>query len=69
MKKLIVTFDITGSRITRQLTPHIPILSEEIAQSGIEAWRAGASILHIHVKDPKTEVWGLVTQQNEYSFR
>ena len=59
MKKLIVTFDITGSRITRQLTPHIPILSEQIAQSGIEAWRAGASILHIHVKDPKT---GLGTQ-------
>jgi 3-keto-5-aminohexanoate cleavage enzyme len=45
---------ITGSRITRQQTPYIPITPEEIAQSGIEAWRAGASILHVHVRDPKT---------------
>ncbi|MDO9124231.1 MAG: 3-keto-5-aminohexanoate cleavage protein [Deltaproteobacteria bacterium] len=54
MEKLIIAVGITGSRITRQQTPHIPILPEEIAQSGIEAWRAGASILHIHVRDPRT---------------
>lgn len=54
MDKLIISVGITGSRITRQQTPHIPITPEEIAQSGIEAWRAGASILHIHVRDPKT---------------
>lgn len=54
MEKLIITVGITGSRITRQQTPYIPILPEEIAQSGIEAWRAGASVLHIHVRDPKT---------------
>ena len=54
MEKLIITVGITGSRITRQQTPHIPITPEEIGQSGIEAWRAGASVLHIHVRDPKT---------------
>ncbi len=59
MEKLIITVGITGSRITRQQTPYIPITPEEIAWSGIEAWRAGASILHIHVRDPKT---GLGTQ-------
>jgi len=59
MEKLMVTVGITGSRITRQQTPYIPINPEEIAQSGIEAWKAGASILHIHVRDPKT---GLGTQ-------
>jgi 3-keto-5-aminohexanoate cleavage enzyme len=59
MEKLIITVGITGSRITRQQTPHIPITPEEIAQSGIEAWKAGASVLHIHVRDPKT---GLGTQ-------
>lgn len=59
MEKLIITAGITGSRITRKQTPHIPITAEEIARSGIEAWRAGASILHIHVRDPKT---GLGTQ-------
>ena len=59
MEKLILTVGITGSRITRQQTPYIPITPQEIAQSGIEAWKAGASILHIHVRDPKT---GLGTQ-------
>jgi 3-keto-5-aminohexanoate cleavage enzyme len=59
MGKLIITVGITGSRITRQQTPYIPITPQEIAQSGIEAWKAGASILHIHVRDPKT---GLGTQ-------
>lgn len=41
MKKRIDTFGVTEFLITRQLTPHIPILPEAIAQSGIEAWRAG----------------------------
>ncbi|MCX7966128.1 MAG: 3-keto-5-aminohexanoate cleavage protein [Syntrophorhabdaceae bacterium] len=59
MEKMIITVGVTGSRITRKQTPYIPILPEEIAASGIEAWRAGASILHIHVRDPKT---GLGTQ-------
>jgi len=59
MEKLIISVGITGSRITRQQTPYIPIAPEEIARSGIEAWKAGASILHVHVRDPKT---GLGTQ-------
>ncbi len=54
MEKLIISVGVTGSRITRQQTPYIPITPEEIARSGIEAWKAGASILHIHVRDPKT---------------
>jgi 3-keto-5-aminohexanoate cleavage enzyme len=56
MEKLIISVGITGSIITRQQTPYIPITPKEIAKSGIEAWRAGASILHIHVRDPKTEL-------------
>ena len=56
MEKLIITVGITGSRITRDQTPHIPITPEEIAQSGIEAWKAGASVLHIHVRDPRTQL-------------
>ena len=59
MEKLIISIGITGSRITRQQTQHIPIAPNEISQSGIEAWKAGASILHVHVRDPKT---GLGTQ-------
>ena len=59
MEKIMISVGVTGSRISRQQTPYIPITPEEIAQAGIEAWRAGASILHIHVRDPKT---GLGTQ-------
>lgn len=65
MEKLIISVGITGSRITRQQTPYIPITPEEIARSGIEAWKAGASVLHIHVRNPKT---GLGTQ-NVYLFK
>jgi 3-keto-5-aminohexanoate cleavage enzyme len=59
MQKLIITAAITGSRITREKTPHIPITPGEIVQSAIECWQAGASIVHIHVRDPDT---GLGTQ-------
>ncbi len=54
MDKLIITVGITGSHISRKQTPYIPILPGEIAQSGIEAWRSGASVLHVHVRDPAT---------------
>ena len=64
MEKLIISVGITGSLMTRQQTPYIPITPEEIARSGIEAWRAGASVLHIHVRDPKT---GLGTQDVVFS--
>jgi len=59
MEKLIVTAAITGSRITREATPYIPITPEEIVTSAIECEDAGASIVHIHVRDPNT---GLGTQ-------
>jgi len=59
MEKLIITAAITGSRITREATPYIPITPEEIVTSAIECEDAGASIVHIHVRDPNT---GLGTQ-------
>ena len=54
MEKLILTAAITGSRITREITPHIPLTPEEIVQSAYECWQAGAAIVHIHVRDPNT---------------
>jgi 3-keto-5-aminohexanoate cleavage enzyme len=54
MEKLIITAAITGSRISRDITPHIPLTPGEIVQSSYECWQAGASIVHIHVRDPKT---------------
>jgi 3-keto-5-aminohexanoate cleavage enzyme len=62
MEKLIITAALTGSRITREATPYIPITPEDITASAIECWEAGASIVHIHVRDPNT---GLGTQDLE----
>jgi len=59
MEKLIITAAITGSRITREITPYIPITPQEIVRSAFECWEAGASVAHIHVRDPDT---GLGTQ-------
>ena len=59
MEKLIITVAITGSRITREATPYIPITPEEIVTSATECEEVGASIVHIHVRDPNT---GLGTQ-------
>ena len=62
MEKLIITAAITGSRISRETAPYIPITPEEIVQSAIECWEAGAAMVHIHVRDPQT---GLGTQNVE----
>lgn len=56
MEKLIISAAVTGSRNTKDVSPYIPITPEEIAQSCIECWRAGASIAHIHVRDLKTKL-------------
>ncbi|MCF8038777.1 MAG: 3-keto-5-aminohexanoate cleavage protein [Desulfohalobiaceae bacterium] len=52
MDKLIITAAITGSRNTRESSSHIPYTPEEIVQSSIECWNAGAAVVHIHVRDP-----------------
>ncbi|HEX5643652.1 MAG TPA: 3-keto-5-aminohexanoate cleavage protein [Thermoleophilia bacterium] len=48
---VVITAALTGSRITREQTPAIPVTPEEIAAEGIAAWRAGAAIVHVHVRD------------------
>lgn len=60
MDPLMITAAITGSRISRQTAPQIPITPEEIVQSALECGDAGASVVHIHVRDPET---GLGSQE------
>lgn len=52
-KKAIITCAITGSIHTPTMTPHLPITPEQIAQESIDACKAGASIIHLHARDPK----------------
>jgi 3-keto-5-aminohexanoate cleavage enzyme len=49
--KLIITAALTGAETTREHNPNLPMTPEEIAQAALEARGAGASIVHIHVRD------------------
>lgn len=52
--KVIITCAITGAIHTPSMTPHLPITPDEIASEAIAAAEAGASILHLHARDPQT---------------
>jgi len=54
MDKLIITVAIIGGLTTREKSPHPPMTPQEIAESAVESYHAGASVCHIHVRDPKT---------------
>ncbi len=48
---LIITCAVVGAELKRDVFPFLPLTPEEIAQSSIEAVQAGASIIHLHVRD------------------
>ncbi len=52
----ILTCALTGSGDTTAKNPAVPVTPEEIATSGIAAARAGAAIIHIHVRDLETRL-------------
>jgi 3-keto-5-aminohexanoate cleavage enzyme len=54
MEKLIITAAVTGSAATKKDNPNIPYTPEEIANEIVRSYEAGASIVHVHVRDPKT---------------
>ncbi len=51
--KVIITCAITGSVHTPTMSPHLPITPSEIAEQAVDAAQAGATILHLHARDPK----------------
>jgi uncharacterized protein (DUF849 family) len=52
--KVIITCAVTGNLTTPEQTPHLPITPVQIADACLGAADAGAAIVHIHVRDPKT---------------
>ena len=52
--EVFVTCAVTGAGDTAGRSEHVPVTPEQIADSAIEAARAGAAIVHIHVRDPDT---------------
>ena len=53
-RKVIVTCAVTGNAPFNPKHPVMPVTPAEIAASCLEAAKAGASIVHIHVRDPAT---------------
>lgn len=54
-RKVIVTCALTGAGDTTSKSEHVPVTPDEIAADAIAAARAGASVVHIHVRDPQTK--------------
>ena len=49
-----ITCAVTGAGDTTARSDHVPVTPEEIAASALQAARAGAAVVHIHVRDPST---------------
>ena len=52
--KVIITCAVTGGIHTPTMSDALPVTPDEIATQSIEAAEAGASILHLHARDPET---------------
>ena len=53
-RDVFITCAVTGSGGTQDRSPHVPRSPAEIAESAIAAAKAGAAIVHCHVRDPET---------------
>ncbi len=61
MEKLIITAAISGAEVTKNQNPNVPYTVEEIAREAESAYKAGASIIHLHVREDD----GTPTQSKE----
>jgi uncharacterized protein (DUF849 family) len=53
LSKVIISCAVTGSIHTPSMSRHLPITPDQIAAQSIEAVEAGASVLHLHARDPR----------------
>ena len=53
-RKVIITCAVTGAIHTPSMSPYLPVTPEEIAEAAVGAAEAGAAIIHLHARDPKT---------------
>jgi len=59
---VIITCAVTGDDTKVTKSPHCAITPEQIANTAIEAAKAGAAIVHIHVRDPGTGAFSMETR-------
>lgn len=48
---LIITCAVVGAELTRDQTPYLPLTPDEIVDSAVGAFEAGAAMVHLHVRD------------------
>ena len=53
-RKIIVTCAVTGAIHTPSMSPYLPISAREIEDAAVGAAEAGASIVHLHAREPGT---------------
>lgn len=53
-REVFITCAVTGSGGTQDRSPHVPRSPKDIAESAIAAAKAGAAVVHCHVRDPET---------------
>ena len=53
-RKVMISCAVTGSADTPSRNAAVPVMPEQIAASAVDAAKAGAAIVHIHVRDPQT---------------
>lgn len=51
--KVIITAALTGAMTPKELNPNIPLTPEEIAEDAYNCWKAGAAVVHLHMRDDK----------------
>ena len=51
---VFITCAVTGAGETTSKSDKVPVTPQQIAESAIDAAKAGAAVVHIHVRDPKT---------------
>jgi len=51
MDKVVITCAVCGAETTREHNPNLPLTPAELAQASYDAYLAGASIIHLHVRD------------------
>jgi len=49
--KIIISAALTGAVTPKSISEHIPITPEEIAEDVYKCWKAGAAIVHLHMRD------------------
>ena len=62
-REVFITAAVTGAGATQDRSPHVPRSPQQIADSAIEAAKAGAAIAHCHVRDPES---GAPSRKVEY---